>query len=186
MPRSLTSCACSRVRCRTRRSPRCSTEPAKTGRGNGWTRSRVCSLRSNHGIATYRDGERQERGEVTLDEAAAALSVSPSSVRRHVKGAATALQSRSDQMRAKSTFSTRMIRPRLIRDYALTSSNFSFFSTEIERVIDHRSHKDSILGTIFLLGLEDALGIQLQKELRNLSIFSPLPEREVRRRNRVS
>ena len=50
----------------------------KTGRGNGWTQSRVCSLRSNHGIATYREGERRERGEVTLDEAAAALSVSAS------------------------------------------------------------------------------------------------------------
>jgi hypothetical protein len=57
----------------------------KTGRGNGWTQSRLCSLRSNHGIATYREGERRERGEVTLDEAAAALSVSPSSVRRLIQ-----------------------------------------------------------------------------------------------------
>ena len=56
-----------------------------TGRGNGWTQSRVCSLRSNHEIATYREGERLERGEVTLDEAAAALSVSPSSVRRLIQ-----------------------------------------------------------------------------------------------------
>ena len=56
-----------------------------TGRGNGWTQSRVCSLRSNHDIATYRDGERLARGEVTLDEAAAALSVSPSSVRRLIQ-----------------------------------------------------------------------------------------------------
>ena len=43
-----------------------------TGRGNGWTQSRVCSLRSHNAIATYREGERRERGEVTLDEAAAA------------------------------------------------------------------------------------------------------------------
>ena len=57
----------------------------RTGRGNGWTSSRVCSLRSNHGIATYRDGERRERGEVTLDEAAAALLVSSSSVRRLIQ-----------------------------------------------------------------------------------------------------
>ena len=42
-----------------------------TGRGNGWTQSRVCSLRSHNAIPTYRDGERRERGEVTLDEAAA-------------------------------------------------------------------------------------------------------------------
>ena len=56
-----------------------------TGRGNGWTQSRVCSLRSHNAIPTYRDGERRERGEVTLDEAAAALSVSPSTVRRLIK-----------------------------------------------------------------------------------------------------
>lgn len=56
-----------------------------TGRGNGWTQSRVCSLRSHNDIATYREGERRERGEVTLDEAAAVLSVSPSTVRRLIK-----------------------------------------------------------------------------------------------------
>lgn len=53
-----------------------------TGRGNGWTQSRVRSLRNRHGIDVYRDGERRERGEVTLDEAAATLSLSTSSVRR--------------------------------------------------------------------------------------------------------
>jgi hypothetical protein len=26
-----------------------------TGRGNGWTKARVCSFRSHHGIAVYRD-----------------------------------------------------------------------------------------------------------------------------------
>ncbi|MER9001965.1 hypothetical protein NKH58_30155 [Mesorhizobium australicum] len=41
-----------------------------TGRGNGWTQSRVCSLRNHNEIPAYREGERQERGEVTLDEAA--------------------------------------------------------------------------------------------------------------------
>jgi excisionase family DNA binding protein len=56
-----------------------------TGRGNGWTQSRVCSLRSHNAIATYREGERRERGEVTLDEAAEVLSVSPSTVRRLIK-----------------------------------------------------------------------------------------------------
>jgi len=53
-----------------------------TGRGNGWTQSRVCSLRNGHGIEVYREGERQEHGEVTLDEAAEVLMLSPSSVRR--------------------------------------------------------------------------------------------------------
>jgi DNA invertase Pin-like site-specific DNA recombinase len=54
----------------------------KTGRGNGWTRSRVCWLRNHRNIAPYRDGERLERGEVTLNEAAVALNVSAATVRR--------------------------------------------------------------------------------------------------------
>ena len=35
-----------------------------------------------HGIAVYREGERAERGEVTLEEAAERLAVSPATVRR--------------------------------------------------------------------------------------------------------
>jgi DNA invertase Pin-like site-specific DNA recombinase len=53
-----------------------------TGRGNGWTRSRVCFLRNNRKIPPYREGERAERGEVTLAEAAAHLKVSEATVRR--------------------------------------------------------------------------------------------------------
>jgi len=53
-----------------------------TGRGNGWTHSRVCSLRNHRGIAAYREGERAERGEATLDEAAAILKISQATVRR--------------------------------------------------------------------------------------------------------
>jgi DNA invertase Pin-like site-specific DNA recombinase len=56
-----------------------------TGRHNGWTQSRVCGLRNHHGIAVYRDGERAERGEVTLDEAAAALNVSQMTVLRMIR-----------------------------------------------------------------------------------------------------
>ena len=56
----------------------------KTGRGNGWTRSRVCWLRNHRGITPYREGERAERGEATLDEAAAALDVSAATVRRMI------------------------------------------------------------------------------------------------------
>ena len=55
-----------------------------TGRGNSWTRSRVCSLRNQKEIAVYRDGERSERGEVTLFEAAETLAVSPSTIRRMI------------------------------------------------------------------------------------------------------
>jgi excisionase family DNA binding protein len=53
-----------------------------TGHGNSWTRGRVCSLRHQHDIAVYRDGERAERREVTLGEAAAALALSQSTIRR--------------------------------------------------------------------------------------------------------
>lgn len=53
-----------------------------TGRGNGWTRSRVCVLRSHRAILPYHEGERAERGEATLEEAAEILAVSEATVRR--------------------------------------------------------------------------------------------------------
>jgi excisionase family DNA binding protein len=56
-----------------------------TGRGNSWTSSRVYSLRRVHGIAPYREGERAERGEVTIEEAATALSLSQSTVLRMLR-----------------------------------------------------------------------------------------------------
>src|ERR1700678_2816091 len=65
-----------------------------TAKGHSWTRTRVASLRKDHNIVVYREGECAERGEVTLDEAAEALSVSPASVRRLiVEGALPANQS---------------------------------------------------------------------------------------------
>jgi excisionase family DNA binding protein len=59
-----------------------------TGRGNSWTRGRICSLRRQNDIAIYRVGERAERGEATLDEAAAALAISKSTVRRLIASGA--------------------------------------------------------------------------------------------------
>jgi len=56
-----------------------------TGRGNGWTRSRVCIVRNHRGIPPYREGERAERGEVTLEEAAGVLNISEATVRRLIK-----------------------------------------------------------------------------------------------------
>jgi hypothetical protein len=47
-----------------------------TGRGNGWTKARVCSFRSHHGIAVYRESEWAERGEITLQAAAQSMGVS--------------------------------------------------------------------------------------------------------------
>src|SRR6266446_116572 len=47
-----------------------------TGRGNGWTKTRVCSFRNHHGIAVHREGEWVERGEMTLEAAAQIMDVS--------------------------------------------------------------------------------------------------------------
>lgn len=55
-----------------------------TAHGAPWTRTGVCSLRSTRGIAPYRDGERQDRGELSLDEAAKMLDVSQSTIRRMI------------------------------------------------------------------------------------------------------
>jgi hypothetical protein len=57
---------------------------ATTVHGASWTRTNVCSLRYTHGIAIYREGERAERGEVTLDEAADILTVSRATAYRMV------------------------------------------------------------------------------------------------------
>ena len=53
----------------------------KTAKGS-WNRNRVRSLRNSHGIAVYRKGERRERGELVLQEAAERLEVDPWHVRR--------------------------------------------------------------------------------------------------------
>ena len=50
-------------------------------------------MRNHHEIDPYAEGERAARGEATLDEAAAALKVSPSTVRRLIeKGVLSAQQ----------------------------------------------------------------------------------------------
>lgn len=55
-----------------------------TGRGATWTRTHVCGLRNTHGISAYREGERAEREEATLDEAADILKVSRATAYRMV------------------------------------------------------------------------------------------------------
>ena len=57
----------------------------KTGEGNSWTKGRVCSFRSARGIAVYREGERQERGELILSEAAEQLAVDPVVIPRLIR-----------------------------------------------------------------------------------------------------
>ncbi|WP_050425869.1 recombinase family protein [Bradyrhizobium tropiciagri] len=56
-----------------------------TAHGASWTRSSVCSLRNTNGIPVYREGERAERAEVTLDEAADLLKVSRTTAFRMVR-----------------------------------------------------------------------------------------------------
>ena len=55
-----------------------------TGRGATWTRTNVCGLRKTNDIPVYREGERAERGQVTLDEAADILNVSRATAYRMV------------------------------------------------------------------------------------------------------
>lgn len=56
-----------------------------TGRGNGWTKARVCSFRHHHGIAVYREGEWAERGEITLEAAAQIMDVSVMTALRMIR-----------------------------------------------------------------------------------------------------
>jgi hypothetical protein len=46
-----------------------------TGYGNPWTQERVRGFRNHHQIASYRDGEWAERGEITLEAAAKIIGV---------------------------------------------------------------------------------------------------------------
>src|SRR5438477_1650585 len=56
-----------------------------TGRGNDWTKARVCSFRNHHGIAVYRDSEWAERGEISLEAAAKIMDVSIMTALRMVR-----------------------------------------------------------------------------------------------------
>jgi excisionase family DNA binding protein len=57
----------------------------RTAKGHTWTQQRVRAFRNDHGIRVYHDGERAERGEVTLEEAAGRLGVSKMTVIRLIK-----------------------------------------------------------------------------------------------------
>lgn len=57
----------------------------RSAKGHSWTRSRVGSFRKTNAIANYTPGERQARGELTLDEAAKKLGVSYSTAQRMIK-----------------------------------------------------------------------------------------------------
>jgi len=57
----------------------------RTGRDNTWTEPRVRAFRNDHGIAVYREGERAERGELNLLEAAATLGTCHMTVLRLIR-----------------------------------------------------------------------------------------------------
>jgi excisionase family DNA binding protein len=57
----------------------------RTAKGNTWTQQRVRTFRKDNGIAIYREGERAQRGEIVLHEAAARLGVSKMTVVRLIK-----------------------------------------------------------------------------------------------------
>ena len=56
-----------------------------TGRGNGWTDVRVRSFRNTHGIPVYQEGEREARGEITLEAAAKIIGVCPMTALRMIQ-----------------------------------------------------------------------------------------------------
>jgi len=57
----------------------------RTAKDNTWTQERVRTFRNDHSIAVYREGEREERGELVLHEAAARLGISTMTVTRLIK-----------------------------------------------------------------------------------------------------
>jgi len=57
----------------------------RTAHGQIWTARRICSLRSHHAIAVYREGERKDRGEVSVSEVAVVLGVTPTTVLRLIR-----------------------------------------------------------------------------------------------------
>ena len=57
----------------------------RTGKGNTWRQANVRSFRHRRKIPVYREGEREERGELTLLEAAEVLGVSPPTALRMIK-----------------------------------------------------------------------------------------------------
>ena len=57
----------------------------RTAHGHVWTPKLVCSLRNNHGIAVYREGERGDRDEVSVMETAGVLGVTPTTVLRLIR-----------------------------------------------------------------------------------------------------
>lgn len=57
----------------------------RTAHGHAWTEARIRTFRHDHGIPRYQEAERRERGEMTLEESAAALGVRTMTVLRLIE-----------------------------------------------------------------------------------------------------
>ena len=57
----------------------------RTVHGDTWTAKRICSLRNNHAIPVYGEGERQSRNEISVSEASDVLGVTPTTVLRLIR-----------------------------------------------------------------------------------------------------
>jgi excisionase family DNA binding protein len=57
----------------------------RTVHGDTWTAKRICSLRNNHSIPVYGEGERQARNEMSVSEASDVLGVTPTTVLRLIR-----------------------------------------------------------------------------------------------------
>ena len=57
----------------------------RSAKGHSWTRTRVGNFRKSYAIAIYTPGERQARGELTIEECAKRLGVSYSTVQRLIR-----------------------------------------------------------------------------------------------------
>jgi hypothetical protein len=57
----------------------------RTASGLTWTPVRVCSFRKDHHIPVFKEGEREQRGELTPEEVSCELGVSISKVRKLIK-----------------------------------------------------------------------------------------------------
>lgn len=65
--------------------PLCTHCGKPTGRGNGWTQTRVTSFRNHYGIGVHRAGEWAERGELSLEAAAQIMEVNAMTALRMIK-----------------------------------------------------------------------------------------------------
>ena len=57
----------------------------RTATGLTWTPQRVCSFRKDYRIPVYKEGEREKRDEMVIDEISKELNISVSKVRKLVK-----------------------------------------------------------------------------------------------------